>query len=66
LVSRKILVERFRTAVDLWVTGVIVHRETLRRRYPQESADEIEIRLNRWLAERPGASHGDGPRQHSR
>lgn len=57
------LVERLRTAVDLWATGVALKRETIRRRHPGASDEEIEIELNRWLQERPGAEAGDGPRR---
>jgi hypothetical protein len=57
------LVERLYTAVDLWATGVALKRETIRRRHPDASDDEIEILLNRWLQERPGAESGDGPRR---
>jgi hypothetical protein len=55
------LVERLYTAVDLWATGVAVKRETIRRRHPNASDEEIEVLLNRWLQERPGAESGDGP-----
>jgi hypothetical protein len=57
------LVERLHTAVDLWATGVALKRETIRRRHPDASDEEIEILLNRWLQERPGAEGGDGPRR---
>lgn len=55
------LVERLYIAVDLWATGVALKRETIRRRHPDASDDQIEILLNRWLQERPGAENGDGP-----
>jgi hypothetical protein len=57
------LVERLRTAVDLWATGVALKRETIRRGHPDASDAEIETLLNRWLQERPGAEGGDGPRR---
>lgn len=37
-----------------------MHRLTLRRRHPELRADEIEAKLQAWLAERPGAELGDG------
>jgi hypothetical protein len=55
------LVERLYTAVDLWATGVTLKREAIRRRHPDASDEQIEILLNRWLHERPGAEGGDGP-----
>lgn len=57
------LVERFYTAVDLWATGVALKRETIRRRHPDAPDKQVEILLNLWLQERPGAEDGDGPRR---
>ena len=54
-------VERLYTAIDMWATGVALQREALRRRHPDASSAELEALLNRWLQERPGAEHGDGP-----
>ena len=56
------LVERFYTTVDLWATGVMLHRQTIRRNRPEASAREVDALLNQWLQERPGAELGDGPR----
>jgi Rv0078B-related antitoxin len=56
------LVERFRTALDLWVTGVALQRQSIRRAHPEATEAEVEARVNRWLQERPGAETGDGPR----
>ena len=39
-------------------------RQSLRRRMPQASSDEIEAALNAWLRERPGAEHGDAAGRH--
>jgi hypothetical protein len=50
-------------AVDLWATGVALQRQTIRRRYPDASDEEIDTLLNHWLQERPGAQSGDGPRR---
>lgn len=55
------LAERFRTAVDLWHTGVALQRQRLRREHPTDSPEKIERRVNEWLQERPGAQTGDGP-----
>lgn len=55
-------IERFRTTVDLWATGVTLRRQTIRRNRPEASAEEIETLLNQWLQERPGAEWGDGAR----
>lgn len=56
------LVERFYTAVDLWATGVALQRQAIRGRHPGASNEEVEVLLNRWLQQRPGAEAGDGPR----
>jgi hypothetical protein len=56
------LIERFRTTVDLWATGVILRRQAIRRDQPDASEAEIDTLLNQWLQERPGAEMGDGPR----
>lgn len=52
---------RFETTLDLWDTAVELRRQSLRRENPAASDDQIERLLNRWLAHRPGAEHGDGP-----
>ena len=57
------LIERFRTTIDLWATGVTLRRQALRREKPEASDREIEMLLNRWLRERPGAEMGDGPQR---
>ena len=56
------LVARFRAAVDLWATGVALHRQTIRRSRPEASEQEVDALLGRWLQERPGAEWGDGER----
>jgi hypothetical protein len=56
-----VLVERLRTALDLFDAGVVLHRQTLRRRFPDKSEHEIDRLVNEWLSQRPGAEHGDGP-----
>jgi len=52
-------VERLRLALDLFAAGEALMREGLRRRFPSASPAEIDDRLDAWLAERPGAEHGD-------
>jgi hypothetical protein len=54
-------VERLRTALDLFDTGVRMRRAALKRELPHASEAEIDQRLAAWLRERPGAPHGDGP-----
>jgi len=53
--------DSFRTALDLFQTGVDVMRENLRRRHPEADDDEIERPLGKWLQDRPGAGCGDCP-----
>jgi hypothetical protein len=53
------LAERLRVAFDLFAAGESLMRQTLRRGHPAADATEIEVRLEAWLAERPGAEHGD-------
>ena len=55
------LIERFNLAVDCWTTGLALQRQRLVRMHPHASVCEIEMLLNRWLQERPGAQGGDGP-----
>lgn len=63
MVDDTTLIERFRTVVDLWETGVAIRRQAIRRSMPGASDDEVEQRLRRWLQERPGAEQGDGPQR---
>ena len=57
----KVLVERFRTTLDLHATGVLLQRQRFRRMNPAASPGEVERALVQWLHSRPGAEHGDGP-----
>jgi hypothetical protein len=50
---------RLEAALELFDSGVDLMRQNLRRRYPSDSAEEVERRLSGWLSERPGALHGD-------
>ena len=52
-------IERFRTTLDLWATGLMLRRQAIRRSRPDASDAEVEALLNAWLQERPGAEHGD-------
>ena len=49
-----------RIAFDLYQTAEEMKRLNLRRRNPSATEEEIEEGIRRWLAERPGAEHGDG------
>jgi hypothetical protein len=59
--SRASVAEGFRTALDLFETGVAMKRQSLRRKHPDASDEDIEQRLQQWLLHRPGAEHGDSP-----
>jgi hypothetical protein len=50
---------RLRLALDLFAAGEALMRQSLRRRFPEAEAAEIEDRLVAWLSERPGAELGD-------
>lgn len=53
--------DRLALTLGLFEFGVDMMAANLRRRYPGATHDEIEDRLEAWLAERPGAEQGDGP-----
>lgn len=61
VISTRTLAERFRTALDLWATGVALQRQTIRRRHPAATEEEVDAMLGQWLQHRPGAEAGDGP-----
>ena len=50
---------RLRLAFDLFATGEAMMRQRLRRESPDAADREIEARVQRWLADRPGAEYGD-------
>lgn len=54
------VLERMRIAFDLYQTAEEMKRQNLRRRDPAATDEEIEKGIQRWLADRPGAEHGDG------
>lgn len=51
--------EKLRVALDLMEAGIALMRQNLRRRYPTESQQEIDQRLQAWLLERPPAELGE-------
>ena len=53
--------EKLRTALEMFGLGESIVRQKLRRTYPDATEAEIEKRILSWLAERPGAEHGDAP-----
>jgi hypothetical protein len=52
-------VERLRLALELFAAGEEMLRQSLRRRFPGVSEEEIETRIQEWLRDRPGAELGD-------
>lgn len=42
--------ERARQTIELMATGIRLQRIALRRRFPEATEDEIELRLRAWLA----------------
>lgn len=60
-VSHDSMRDRLLATFELFEAGVDLMRQRLRRQHPDETAEEIERRLNAWLQERPGAEHGDAP-----
>lgn len=55
------LVDAFGATLDLFHTGIDVMRQSLRRRHPEATEQEIARRLRAWLLERPGAESGECP-----
>ncbi|HUF25231.1 MAG TPA: hypothetical protein VMN81_13950 [Vicinamibacterales bacterium] len=53
--------DALRGTLDLFQTGIELMRQNLRRRYPEESEEDIAQRLGEWLRDRPGAESGDSP-----
>lgn len=46
------LAARFRTTIDLYEAGVQMMRLNLRRRHPEETDAEIQVRLVAWMMRR--------------
>ncbi len=57
--ARGRMARRLRLAFKLHEEGVMLMRQNLRRRHPDESEAEVDARLRAWLHHRPGAEHGD-------
>jgi Rv0078B-related antitoxin len=53
------VIARMQTTFELCELAEAMMRQNLRRRYPKESAEQIERRVMTWLQDRPGAEHGD-------
>ncbi|HEY6173608.1 MAG TPA: hypothetical protein VIX73_04155 [Kofleriaceae bacterium] len=53
--------DRLLVAFEMFEFGVEMKAAALRRRHPDASPEQLEHMLETWLAERPGAEHGDGP-----
>lgn len=53
------VIARVQAAFDLNEMAEAMMRQNLRRRFPGESEEEIELRVLAWLQDRPGAEHGD-------
>jgi hypothetical protein len=53
--------DRLLMTLELFEFGVEMMAANLRRRHPEATPSEIDRYLEAWLAERPGAEHGDGP-----
>ncbi len=52
---------RLSVAFDLFEAGRDLMEQNLRRRYQDETAEQIHARLVDWLSTRPGATDGDCP-----
>lgn len=61
--KRMDVAQRLRLALDLFDAGESMMRQTFKRRYPSDSVEEIETRVNLWLSDRPGAPIGDSSGQ---
>jgi Rv0078B-related antitoxin len=48
-----------RQAFELFEFGCRMQRESLKRRHPEATEEEVEKMFVAWLHERPGAEHGD-------
>ena len=59
--EKRAAVKRLWLTFDLFETGLRMRQAQLRRLHPDETADQLELRLREWLQERPGAPHGDAP-----
>ncbi len=51
--SEEASARRLRTALDLAGSGLALRKAQLRRKYPEESNEQIGLRLQKWLHDRP-------------
>jgi hypothetical protein len=51
--------DRVKAMFELNELAETLMRQNLRRRFPDESSEQIESRVWAWLQTRPGAEHGD-------
>jgi hypothetical protein len=56
--SDEILLKKFYLTFDLHRAGKDMMRQNLRRRYPEVSDEEIQVKLIAWLKNRPPDSPG--------
>ena len=54
--------ERLATALELAGTGIVLMRQNLRRKWPNEDEEQLNDRLQTWLLHRRGSEGGDGPK----
>lgn len=54
------IMERMQTMLELFELSVIMQRQNIRRRHPELGPDEVEERVQEWLASRPDEEHRDG------
>jgi hypothetical protein len=52
---------QLRLAVEMHEFGVSMKRQSIKRQHPNESAEQIEVRLRQWLQEPTGLSPSSGP-----
>jgi len=51
--------KRLMMALQMRTLGVSMMRQTLKRRFPEDSAEDHERRMSLWLRNPPGAKAGD-------
>ena len=51
--------EGIRMAIELYGAAESLLRERLRDEHPEETEEQIELRIREWLHRRPGAEAGD-------
>ncbi|MEM1208083.1 MAG: hypothetical protein AAGI54_02335 [Planctomycetota bacterium] len=55
-IEQAVVAERFRTTIELHAVGLRLMRVGLTRRFPDESEQQIDQRIESWLREQP--DHG--------